>query len=62
MAIIQISYLSLTTLHAVNPTFKALTSIWFVNGPNYFNIKLITLTNIPIPIQLKAANLYVTLV
>ena len=62
MAIIQISYLSLMTLRAVNPTFKALTAIWFVNGPNYFNIILRSLTNIQIPMQLKAANLYVTLV
>lgn len=62
MAVIQISYLSLMTLRAVNPTFKALTAIWFVNGPNYFNIILRSLTNIPIPMQLKAANLYVTLV
>lgn len=36
MAVIQISHLSLITLPVLNPCFKALSNIWFINGLNYF--------------------------
>lgn len=38
MEVLQISYLSLLTFSNLNPCFNALSTVWFVNGPNYFPI------------------------
>lgn len=36
MAVIQIAYFSLLSLSSLNPCFRALSDMWFVNGFNYF--------------------------
>jgi hypothetical protein len=38
MAVVQISFLSLSALPSLNPNFESLTNIWFVNGFNYFHL------------------------
>ena len=38
MAVIQITHLSLLTLDNLNPIFKTLANVWFVNGFNLFSI------------------------
>lgn len=36
MAVLQVSYLAIITIPAMNPCMNALTNISFVNGYNYF--------------------------
>lgn len=36
MDVFQISYLTLLTFPQFNPCFKALGSMWYVNGLNYY--------------------------
>lgn len=58
MGVIQISYLSLLCLDSMNPCFKMLANIWFVNGFNYFSLTKNYLTDVNSPIQIKGIFLY----
>lgn len=54
MGVIQISYLSLISLSPVNPSFKALSNLWLVNGVNYFYFTKEYLKDVHSPVQAKS--------
>lgn len=54
----QISYLSLLTIKEINPCFKALTNIWFINGFNYYALTKNYLMDALSPIKIKGIFLY----
>lgn len=58
MGVIQISYLSLMCLTQMNPCFKALTNIWFVNGFSYFNMDKTIIYGQTLPGQILSLHLY----
>ena len=58
MAVVQISHLSLITLDNLNPVFKALANIWFVNGFNYFSMSKNYLLDSSTPIKVKGIYLF----
>ena len=58
VAVVQISYLSLLTLPSLNPSFKALTNMWFVNGFSYFSLSKNYLKDTFSPLQAKGVFLY----
>ena len=58
MAVIQISYLSVLMLSSVNPCFKALSKIWFVNGINYYQFVGNILKDPYITNEMKGISLY----
>lgn len=58
VAVVQISYLSLLTLTSLNPSFKALSNMWFVNGFSYFSLSKDHLKDAFSPLQVKGLCLY----
>lgn len=58
MAVIQISFLSLFTLPSLNPTFAALSKVWFVNGFNIFPFDKATLLISNVPTQMKGISMF----
>lgn len=58
IAVVQISYLSLMSLSSMNPCFKALTNVWFINGFSYFSLSKGYLMDLYTPLQVKGVHLY----
>ena len=58
MAVLQISFLSLLTLDELNPSFKALSSSWLVNGFNLFSLSRKHLLDAFTPVPVKGVGLY----
>lgn len=58
MGVIQISYLSLVRLPILNPCFKMLSAMWFVNGFNYYNLSKDHLLDQNTTIQIKGMQFY----
>lgn len=42
----------------MNPCFKALSNIWFVNGFNYFHMSKKYILDVSLPIQFKGIGLF----
>jgi uncharacterized membrane protein (Fun14 family) len=58
MGVVQISYIALVTLCPMNPCFKALTNMWFVNGFNHFSLTKGHLMDPLTPLFVKGISLY----
>lgn len=58
MAVVQISYLSLLSLDQLNPSFRALSKIQFVNGYNYHYLSKGHLFDQLAPVQVKGMYMY----
>lgn len=58
MAVVQISFVSLMALPTLNPSFAALTDIWFVNGFNIFAFDKSSLYSSEVPSQLKGVSMF----
>lgn len=57
MAVMQMSYMSLMTLSSMNPCFKALSKLEFVNGFNYFSLSKQYLLDQDTPASVKGLKL-----
>lgn len=58
VSVVQISYIALVTLCPMNPCFRALTSMWFVNGFNHFSLTKGHLLDPLTPLYVKGVSLY----